>query len=454
MDKFFIRSIIYPIIIGFMLTSCGRDDNEPEYDPPYTSSFKAPTGVSGKVVSTGVMLSWNPVDDAEFYVVDRSISLNGTVVGLGYIGDVGKVYNTSVIDTKPLDGDNYYFIRACKDYDGHSYTISSKSAPVYVQYFRNDNPSGGNDNPGGGNDNPNGGNDNPNGGNTQQKPAPPTGVSVSNEGNNYIPDVRVRWNSVSNATSYYIYKSSSASGSYSKIGESSYAQYGFSDPNPPTNGKSAYYKVKAVNNAGESAYSDYAKYTSNSNDTSFAPATPNVKTSGTSTINVSWTCATGSNYGQAKSYEVYKRNPNTAEFELMTTTKSTSWSDYNPHPGINRYGIIAVNDAGKSSVGLGASNEVPLSRPSSFNATKSGSDVKFTWSKVSGATGYQIFESSSASGSYFILDQIDDGSTTTHTRYYPAQGTTKYFKIRAVYSAQYGGSPIYSDFSSYKSVTF
>ncbi len=320
----------------------------------------------------------------------------------------------------------------------------------------NDYPNGGNDNPNGGNDNPNGGNNNPggNGGGTIQKPAAPTGVSVSNEGNKYIPDVRVRWNSVSDATSYYIYKCSTANGSYSKIGETSYAQYGYSDTNAPTNGASAYYKVKAVNSAGESAFSSYAKYTSPNNDTSFAPATPNVKTSGTSSITVSWTCETGSNYGKAKSYEVYKRNPNTSEFELMTTTSSTSWSDRNTHPGINRYGVIAVNDAGKSSMGLGASNEVPLSRPTSFSASKSGSDVKFTWSKVSGATGYQIFESSSANGTYFILDQIDDGSTTTHTRYYPAQGTTKYFKIRAVYSAAYSGSPVYSDYSSYKSVTF
>ncbi|MDE6394738.1 MAG: hypothetical protein K2K77_05290, partial [Duncaniella sp.] len=238
------------------------------------------------------------------------------------------------------------------------------------------------------------------------------------------------------------------------IGETSYAQYCYSDSNAPTNGASAYYKVKAVNSAGESVFSDYAKYTATSNDTSFTPATPTVKTSGTSTISVTWSCATGSNYGKAKSYEVYKRNPNTSEFELMTTTTSTSWSDRNTHPGINRYGVIAVNDVGKSSMGLGASSEVSLSKPSSFTASKSGSNVKFTWSKVAGATGYQIFESSSANGSYYILDQIDDGNTTTHTRYYPAQGTTKYFKIRAVYSAGYGGSPIYSDYSAYKSATF
>ena len=137
--------------ICMSLTSCGKEEDEPSYNPPSGSSLTAPTGVSGSVVSNGIRLSWNPVNKAEFYTVSRSSSLNGTTVSLGYIGDTGYIYNTSVIDTKPLDGANYYFIYACNNKKGNSYSVSSASAPIYVYYERNgNNPGGGgNENPGG-----------------------------------------------------------------------------------------------------------------------------------------------------------------------------------------------------------------------------------------------------------------------------------------------------------------
>lgn len=218
--------------------------------------------------------------------------------------------------------------------------------------------SGGNDNTGGGNnDNTGGGNGGGNGGGTQQKPSAPTGVRVSNEGNNYIPDVRVRWNSVSNATSYYIYKSSSASGSYSKIGETSYPQYGFCDTNAPTNGKSAYYKVKAVNSAGESAFSDYAKYTATTNDEAFSPAYTygNCSVSGT-TITLRWTNSTGYGYGKATKVVLRVWNPYSEEWQDTQLSASATSASFNYSNKVDSYGyvkagIVVSNDNGSFTAG-------------------------------------------------------------------------------------------------------
>lgn len=328
MKKYLIWGILYVLCNILILTSCDKDDViEPDYNLPTTNLFSAPTGVSGSVVSNGIRLSWNPVDRAEFYIVERSSSLNGTTVSLGYIGSSGKVYSTSVIDKNPLDGSNYYYIIACKDLRANSCTTSPKSAPIYVQYNNNDNPSGGDDNTGGDN--------------TPQRPSAPTGVSVSNEGNNYIPEVRVRWNSVSNATSYYIYKSSSASGSYSKIGETPYAQYGFTDPNPPTNGKSSYYKVKAVNSAGESAFSDYAKYTSTSDDEAFSPAYTygNCSVSG-NTITLRWTYSTGYGYGKATEAVLRVWNPYAEEWQDTKLSVTATSASFNFSTKIDAYGYV------------------------------------------------------------------------------------------------------------------
>ena len=83
------------------------------------------------------------------------------------------------------------------------------------------------------------------------KPNPPTGVTASQSGTSIV----VSWNSVSNATSYKVYRSSSSYGTYYQVGSSTSSTQ-LSD-NDPFNGDN-YYKVKAVNSAGESDYSDYA----------------------------------------------------------------------------------------------------------------------------------------------------------------------------------------------------
>ena len=56
---------------------------------------------------------------------------------------------------------------------------------------------------------------------------------------------------------------------------------------------------------------------------------------------------------------------------------------------------------------------------------------------------------------YYILEDIDNANTTSTTVYYPASsGTKMYFKIKAYWQTSYGGDPIYSNLSSYKTVSF
>ncbi|MBR0109420.1 MAG: hypothetical protein IJM05_02335 [Bacteroidales bacterium] len=137
----------------------------------------------------------------------------------------------------------------------------------------------------------------------------------------------------------------------------------------------------------------------------------------------------------------------------MTSTTSRSYSDRNVHPGKNWYLVEAINDAG-SSLGYGSSNEISLNSPTSFSASVSGSYIKCSWSKVTAATGYQIFQSSKASGDYYMLEEIDDVNTTSREIYYPASsGTIVYLKIRAFWMVG-NSSPVYSSYSAYKYVKF
>jgi len=84
-----------------------------------------------------------------------------------------------------------------------------------------------------------------------QKVPAPTGVTASQSGST----VAIYWNNVSVATEYVVFRSNNSDGTYSQIGNATNNTQ-FVD-NKPLNGDN-YYKVKSVNSAGESDYSDYA----------------------------------------------------------------------------------------------------------------------------------------------------------------------------------------------------
>lgn len=327
------------------------------------STPSVPTNLSASVNGSSVHITWSSVSGADSYKIYRSSSSSGSYTSLG------TSYSNSYNDNNPLSN-NYYKVTAVNNYGE-----SGMSSYTYCSY------SGG----GGGTTAPNA----------------PTSVSATNTGTTMVPNIYISWNSVSNADTYKVYRSSSAKGSYSQIGYETSSTYLY-DSNP-MNGKN-YYKVKAFNSAGGSSYSDYAMY--NYNSGAVSPCPPTVSASGSSSyISVSWTISTSSGCGTPTKYEVYKRNPYTASYEYCTETTSKTYRDNDVHPGINRYAIKAINDYGND-VGYGYSSSITLPKPSSFNASKSGSDVYFTWSKVNMASGYQIFSSSTASGTYYIFDQV------------------------------------------------
>ena len=409
----------------YKVTSVGSDGSESEMSSSAYCHYSSgggggtitpsvPSNVSASVTGTRVKVSWSYASNASSYRIYRSSSSYGTYSLLGT-----SSYNY-YYDDDPLTN-NYYKVTSVSS-DG---TESDKSSYAYCQY------SGG-------------------GGGTTV-PSAPTGVSAENTGSTLVPNVKITWNSVTGATSYKVYRSSTASGTYSQIGSATSNTYLYDGS--PMQGKN-YYKVKAVNSAGESAYSSYAMF--NYTTTSVAPCPPSVTvTTSTSYATVKWTASTGFGCGTPTKYKVYKRNPHTGNMSLLTTSTSTSYKDNDVHPGINRYAVIAENSYGESGYQYGNSTSIALAKPSTFTAQKYQSTyIRCNWSKVTKATGYQISLSTSSSGTY-VWEEIDNVNTTTKDIYYPANtGTTVYLKIRAIFRADYAGDPVYSDWTTYKTVTF
>ena len=261
-------------------------------------------------------------------------------------------------------------------------------------------------------------------------PSAPTGITVANMGTSSVPQIKISWNAVSNATSYRVYRSSTSGGTYSLLSSPTSNTYVYD--NSPLSGYN-YYKVTAVNSAGESSYSTSGYFNNTSGIT--APSTPtNVTATPIGTqILVSWTAVSN-----ATSYKVYRSASANGSYTQVGTPTSNYWSDTNPLSGNNYYKVKAVNSAGESSYSTSVSVDnttapsVPTNVTVANTGTSSDPHIKVSWNAVANATSYLVYRSATSNGTFTQV-----GSATSYTYYYdyePLSGYN-YYKVKAVNSA-------------------
>lgn len=277
------------------------------------------------------------------------------------------------------------------------------------------------------------------GGGGGDKPDTPTGLSASQSGSSIV----ISWNNSTGATRYKVYKSSSASGTYTEIGSPSSTSY--TDNNPITGYN--YYKVSAINNTGESPQSDYVScnFSSGGGDAPNTPTGLSATQSGSSIV-ISWNSSTG-----ATSYKVYRSSSASGTYSQIGSPSGTSYTDNSPISGYNYYKVSAVNSYGESNQSSyvscnfsgGGGGEKP-DTPTGLSASQSGYGVAISWNSSTSATSYKVYRSSSASGTYTV---IGSPSGTSYADSNPIIGDN-YYKVSAVNS--YGESPQ----SSYVSCNF
>ena len=195
--------IIILFVVLLLFITCKQDVEEEEIQIPAT-----PTGVTAFVTSLNdIIIIWSPVSGATGYRVYRSTSVSGT------FSRVGDVSTTSFSNTG-LNADAMYFYRvSAYNSDGESTQSSSVSART--------NPS---------------------------IPTIPTGVYALASSST----ITIKWSEVSGATGYRVFRSTSASGTFSRVGDVSITS--FTDIRLSTN-TTFYYRVSAYNNFGESIQS-------------------------------------------------------------------------------------------------------------------------------------------------------------------------------------------------------
>jgi fibronectin type 3 domain-containing protein len=205
-----------------------------------------------------------------------------------------------------------------------------------------------------------------------------------------------------------------------------------------TNGLTYYFKVSAVNAAGEGPLS---------NEASATPSVPTVPgapknlaaTSAPTGISLIWAAP---DVGVPNHYNIYRGTRAGLEtLYASTIDATTSYTDTGATPGKRYfYYVSAVN-----SVGAGpASNEVkctwaggPPSAPQNLIAAPGNGQVKLTWSAPStngGATisGYRIYRGPTSGGEAYVT-QVS-GTTLTYTNTGLTNGLIYYFKVTALNS--------------------
>lgn len=244
--------------------SCNFEKNESGGGGGETSSLPAPTGFTLSQTSSYVQLSWNRVSGASGYYIAKATAYSDW--------EYYKTTNTSAQFGDLTAGAIYYFSVAAYDSEGNPGEWTEDKTIT----FSGSGSGGG-------------------GGGTTSKPNTPSGVTAT-ASSSYIT---ITWNSVSGADNYNVYRSTSASGTYSFIStaySTSYTDYNVNE------GITYYYKVTAENSAGESgkSASASAKISSSGggNEQHYGPVITEVSGSVSGNyIIVKWKTKTGSGWG-------------------------------------------------------------------------------------------------------------------------------------------------------------
>ena len=373
------------------------------YRTASTGTLSAPTVTGGNDSQGRPTLKWNAVSGAAKYEVYRARSKDGdyikysTVTGTSYT-------NTSYIE----NGNTYYYkVRALKS-DGTAGAWSSVVSVTYKQTLSAPTVTGGND--------------------SQGRPT-------------------LKWNAVSGAAKYEVYRARSLNGDYIKY--STVTGTSYTNTSYIESGNTYYYKVRALDaNGTAGAWSSVVSVTYK--QTLSAPSvTGGNDSQGRPTLK--WDKVAG-----AAKYEVYRARSKDGDYIKYSTVTGTSYTNisYIEDGNTYYYKVRALKSDGTAgawssivSVTYRAASTGTLSAPTVTGGNDSQGRPTLKWNAVTGAAKYEVYRARSRSGEYIKYSTVT-GTSYTNTSYIE-NGNTYYYKVRALGSDGTAGA-----WSSIVSVTY
>ena len=369
------------------------DDNDPLLSANITfagSGPAAPTVTGGNDSQGRPTLKWNAVSGAAKYEVYRARSKSGdyikysTVTGTSYT-------NTSYIE----NGNTYYYKVRALDANGTAGAWGSIVSVTYKQTLPAPTVTGGND--------------------AQGRPT-------------------LKWNAVSGAAKYEVYRARSRSGEYIKY--STVTGTSYTNTSYIEDGNTYYYKVRALDASGTAgAWSSIVSVTYRAASTGTLPAptvTGGNDAQGRPTL--TWNAVTG-----AAKYEVYRARSQSGDYIKYSTVTGTSYTNisYIEDGNTYYYKVRALDANGTAgawssivSVTYRAASTGTLSAPAVTGGNDSQGRPTLKWNAVSGAAKYEVYRARSKDGDYIKYATVT-GTSYTNTSYIE-NGNTYYYKVRAL----------------------
>ena len=395
------------------LTSFSRDHQAEtdELNTPYWTQYQsrtsaadykassAPTVTGGNDAQGRPTLTWKAVSGAAKYEVYRARSKDGdyikysTVTGTSYT-------NTSYIEY----GNTYYYKVRALDANGTAGAWSSVVSVTYKQILPAPTVTGGND--------------------AQGRPT-------------------LKWNAVSGAAKYEVYRARSKDGDYTRYSTTTGTAY--TNSSYIENGNTYYYKVRALNaNGTAGAWSSVVSVTYK--QTLPAPTvTGGNDNQGRPTL--TWKAVTG-----AAKYEVYRARSKDGDYIKYSTVTGTSYTNtsYIENGNTYYYKVRALNangTAGAWSSVVSVTYKQTLPAPTVTGGNDAQGRPTLKWNAVTGAAKYEVYRARSKDGDYIKYSTVT-GTSYTNTSYIE-NGNTYYYKVRALKSDGTAGA-----WSSIVSVTY
>jgi len=243
-------------------------------------------------------------------------------------------------------------------------------------------------------------------------------------------DITLEWSFVKNATGYNIYRCTSSSGDYVKIGTSTTNSY--IDTKDLLPGASYYYKVTAYNGNIEGQLpSGYARETMQQLG---APTGLTATVNSATSITISWSLVPS-----AIRYYIYRSENFSSGYSQIDYSPTSSYTDTKDlSPGTSYYyKVTAYSNNGESPQSSAVSaTTFYLNQPTNLKAESDEYCITISWLPVQNADIYRIYRSTSSSGSY---KQIDDWYYEEYEDC-PELAGTYYYKIEA-YNSEGKSSP-------------
>ena len=261
------------------------------------------------------------------------------------------------------------------------------------------------------------------------KPTPLTAPSVTG-GNDSQGRPTLKWNAVTGAAKYEVYRARSLNGDYIKY--STVTGTSYTNTSYIENGTTYYYKVRALDaNGTAGAWSSVVSVTYK--QTLSAPAvTGGNDSQGRPTLK--WDKVAG-----AAKYEVYRARSLNGDYIKYSTVTGTSYTNtsYIENGTTYYYKVRALDANGTAgawssivSVTYRAASTGTLPAPAVTGGNDSQGRPTLKWNAVTGAAKYEVYRARSRSGDYIKYSTVT-GTSYTNTSYIE-DGNTYYYKVRAL----------------------